>query len=279
MTDFDDPSLLAAGHAFGSLTPQERAEYEAYLARSADARGEATAFEAVAAALDNDVTEATPSAALKARLMAQIARTPQWAATESPETASAAPQTASTTGVLSVADSRAADSTAGSPPTSADARARARWFRRPGVILVAAAAAVALFAGGTGVGIAVGNGSSAVQQQAATLAQISAASDAQRASEAVAGGGSATLIWSQQLGESVVVLDGMPQAPAGKTYQLWYIGHGSVVSAGLVTTQPGEKTWQVLAGRMAAGDTVGITIEPNGGSKAPTTKPIVAIAS
>ncbi|TAM66166.1 MAG: anti-sigma factor [Microbacteriaceae bacterium] len=272
MTDFDDPSLLAAGHALGSLTPEERAEYEAYLARSADARREATAFEAVAAALDGDVAEATPPAALKARLMAQVARTPQLAAAVTAETATAV-------GVPLVADSRVVSALTGAPRTSADARARARWFRRPGVILVAAAAAVALFAGGTAVGVAVDNGSSAVQHEAATLAQISAAPDARRTSRDVAGGGSATLIWSEQLGKSVVVLDGLPQAPAGKTYQLWYIGSGSVVSAGLVTTRPGERTWQVLNGRMAAGDTVGITIEPAGGSNAPTTKPIVAIAS
>jgi anti-sigma-K factor RskA len=30
---------------------------------------------------------------------------------------------------------------------------------------------------------------------------------------------------------------------------------------------------------MARGDTVGVTVEPSGGSKAPTTTPIVAIAS
>ncbi|HEY5225019.1 MAG TPA: anti-sigma factor [Microbacteriaceae bacterium] len=276
MTDTGDPSLLAAGHALGSLTPEENAEYEAYLARSADARREATAFETVAGALDRDVAKATPPAELKARLMAQIADTPQIAAPAAPVAAIAHQEAAS---AAALPEAALATEAAIRPETSAETRARARWFRRPGVILVAAAAAVALFVGGTAVGVAVSNGPSAVQRQAATLAQISAAPDAQRASKDVTGGGSATLIWSDQLGKSVVVLDGLPQAPAGKTYQLWYIGTSSVASAGLVATQPGEKTWQVLDGRMAAGDTVGITIEPDGGSKAPTTKPVVTIAS
>jgi anti-sigma-K factor RskA len=33
----------------------------------------------------------------------------------------------------------------------------------------------------------------------------------------------------------------------------------------------------VLQGDLAKGDTVGITVEPNGGSKQPTSKPVVAI--
>ena len=40
-----------------------------------------------------------------------------------------------------------------------------------------------------------------------------------------------------------------------------------------------ERSLRVLDGDMKAGDTVGVTVEPSGGSKTPTTTPIVAIAS
>jgi anti-sigma-K factor RskA len=259
--DRDERALLAAGYALGSLTPDELAEYETYLAGSADARSQAAGFASAAAALENDTPEVEPSAELKARLMAQIAVTPQYARAE---TADARP-------VHDAAPARDAG--------PAQERARARWFQRPGVVLAAAAAAAVLFVGGGAIGIAIGNGTSSVQEQATTFAQISAASDAQRATSGVAGGGTATLIWSKQLGKSAVVVDGLKQPPSGKTYQLWYISGSTATSAGLLHAGPDANTWQVLDGRLHSGDVIGMTIEPSGGSKAPTTTPIVTITS
>jgi anti-sigma-K factor RskA len=47
-----------------------------------------------------------------------------------------------------------------------------------------------------------------------------------------------------------------------------------------MTDVDGESTaWRVLTGEMAAGDAVGVTVEPQGGSNQPTTTPIVDIAS
>lgn len=255
-----DPSLLAAGYALGSLTPDELAEYESYLAESADARSQAAGFASAAAALEHDAPEAEPSADLKARLMAQIAVTPQ----EAP-----------------VADAPAATADAAPARAAAPAeeRAMARWFQRPGVVLAAAAAAAVLFVGGGAIGIAIGNGSSSAQEQATTFAQISAASDAQRATSEIAGGGTATLIWSKQLGKSAVVVDDLKKPPSGKTYQLWYISGSTAISAGLLNAGSDANTWRVLDGRLQSGDVIGMTIEPSGGSKAPTTTPIVTIAS
>jgi len=127
--------------------------------------------------------------------------------------------------------------------------------------------------------VAIGNGSSTVQQQATALAQISAASDARRSTQNVEGGGNATLIWSEKLGKSAVVVDGLKKAPSGKTYQLWYIDGKTATSAGLLAAGTDARTWQVLDGRMKSGTVVGLTMEPSGGSKAPTTKPMVTIAS
>ena len=90
----------------------------------------------------------------------------------------------------------------------------------------------------------------------------------------------ATLVWSGALGRSALIATDLPELPSGKTYELWYIRDGQATAAGTMNATGGsDATWRVLTGRMAAGDTVGVTVEPRGGSKQPTTPPIVAIAS
>ncbi|NNC11581.1 hypothetical protein HII28_06780 [Planctomonas sp. JC2975] len=246
-TVHDAARLLAAGHALGSLSPEERESYERLLRSSPDARSEASDFAEVAAALKASPPKADPPADLKARLMAQIAVTPQTPRTAPPD------------------DSPAV--------TEAERKAQRRWYSRPSVVVAAAAAAVVLFAGGTVVGFAVAQHSQSTVQ-ADTLASITSAPDAQRATAGVTGGGTATLVWAPSVGKSAMIVDGVGTAPAGKTYQLWYIRDGHATSAGLMSGG-----WQVLQGTLQSGDVVGVTVEPAGGSKQPTTKPVVTIAS
>jgi anti-sigma-K factor RskA len=109
------------------------------------------------------------------------------------------------------------------------------------------------------------------------LAAIYSAPDSQRAETSVASGGKATLVWSLALGKSALIVKGLDKLPSDKAYELWYINSkGEATRAGLLT---GSDTWHVLDGKMTKGDTVGVTVEPSGGSHSPTTKPIVAIAS
>ena len=116
-------------------------------------------------------------------------------------------------------------------------------------------------------------------QQADALAAINAAPDSQRAEAKVSTGGTATLVWSAQLGRSALISTGLKSLPSDKTYELWYINSaGKAMSAGLFEAD-GSRTISVLTGKMTAGDTVGVTVEPAGGSTQTTTKPIVAIAS
>lgn len=256
MTDKNDPSLLAAGAALGSLTPEEVAAYEAFLAGSADARWDAGAYEATAVALGMDAPPVAPRPQLKVDIMARIAATPQPAAVDH------APR---------IPETKA--------ETKAVTKSRARWFTRPVGITAAAAAASVLFLGGTLVGIELGDHSSQEQQQESVLAQINSASDAQRATAAVTGGGTATLVWSDALGKSVLLANGLSILPADKTYELWYIRGDAAHPAGTMDVAQGTTTWRVLDGTMVAGDTVGVTVEPKGGSKQPTTTPVVAIQS
>ena len=51
-----------------------------------------------------------------------------------------------------------------------------------------------------------------------------------------------------------------------------------MVWLGLVPPATGDKTAPVLASGLKPGDKVGVTVEPSGGSSAPTTTPIVVMA-
>src|SRR5699024_3606637 len=123
-------------------------------------------------------------------------------------------------------ESRESDATPDAEyPTSAEQRARRPWDTRPVTIVVAAAGASAVsFAGGAAVGTRVtGNTVSAQSATADKLAAINAASDVQRTS-IQADGTSATVVWSESLELSAVVMDGLPSAPDGKVYEAWYFG-------------------------------------------------------
>lgn len=217
-------------------------------------------FEDVAAQLALAADPVEPPSALKAALFAQLAETPQLA----PQPEHAAPSTAPT---------------AAPDPTPAERRAARRWFQRPGAILASAAAAVVLFIAGAFVGVALGGADSYQQQQSSALAALNAAPDTQRSTAPITGGGTATLVWSARLGQSALVATDLPQLAGGKTYELWYIRGGAATPAGTMDSSGHVATWRVLSGTMSPGDTIGMTVEPSGGSKQPTTKPIVAITS
>jgi len=72
-----------------------------------------------------------------------------------------------------------------------------------------------------------------------------------------------------------VVMSGMPAAPAGQTYQAWYLVDGQPASAGLMTV--GSDGYAVLADITLVPGTsvVALTLEPAGGSDQPTSAPIV----
>lgn len=77
-----------------------------------------------------------------------------------------------------------------------------------------------------------------------------------------------------------LAMHGMPAPPKGKVYQAWTLPKGAKAMAPSVTFVPDAKGVAVLPLPQRARDTaaVAISVEPEGGSKAPTTKP-VAIAS
>ena len=266
MTD-DTNSAGSGSYVLNAMDADEREDFEAQLAGSEDLRNEVTELTDTAVLLGMAVEPVFPSSALKQNIIARLSQTPQLDREDAPVRA-----------LHAVPVLAAAIVSQSQPLRETHSKAQARWYRRPVVALTAAAAAVALIVSGV-VGTNLAIQGAATSQQANALAAITTASDVQRAEASVSTGGKVTLVWSLDLKKSALISKGLTVLPSDKTYELWYINSaGEPTQAGLFESN-GKNSFTVLSGHMAQGDTVGVTVEPSGGSKAPTTKPVVAIAS
>lgn len=131
-------------------------------------------------------------------------------------------------------------------------------------ILAAVAAAIVLVVGGS---VAAWHPWS--DHTVPVAEQVLRAPDATRTTVKV-GAATATVVRSVSVGRAVVVTENMPAAPAGRSYELWLERGGHMLPAGLMT----GKSPQLLDGDAASATAAGITVEPAGGSAAPTTQPI-----
>lgn len=120
-----------------------------------------------------------------------------------------------------------------------------------------------------------------VEQRAQTIAQAIAASAEPDADVAVLRGtgpaeGASGFAAFPVEGEGYIVLVDLPPAPAGQTYQAWYLVDGRASSAGLLTV--GSDGYAVLSGVDVRPDAqqIALTIEPAGGVEAPSAAPVVA---
>jgi len=249
---------LSGAYALDAVSPAEREAYEHVLDSSDTARAEATELQDTAVMLGLSAAPIEPSAALRSALLAQIAITPQLAAVPKPVTG-IAPVAAKETG-------------------AAARKAESRWFQRPAIAIAGIAAAVSLVAGG----IAFGDSLLSPPQQsteASALEQLTLADDRAELVSDVAGGGVATMRYSAELGISAVSVSGAEDLGDDRTYQLWYIGEDGARPAGFLPADRRDDSWVLLDGTMSAGDAVGITVEPKGGSEIPTTTPVVVLTA
>jgi anti-sigma-K factor RskA len=73
---------------------------------------------------------------------------------------------------------------------------------------------------------------------------------------------------------AVLVAENMPPAPEGKTYQIWVIRGDTPQPSGLFEPK-GDSVAAVVEKPVEGADAVAVTIEPKGGSKKPTTDPML----
>lgn len=252
------------GADVGALTPEEAREFEATLAE-----------------LGGAVPPIAPPPELKRRIMDIVASTPQESApaesnakrpqVEEPQSETSASRVSS----LDAARERRAES---------DAQARP-GLKRGATWLIGAAAAAAFFVGGVYLGntmdkpTAGGDNQPTATQLPQGLAEMLTQPDAKTVSAEVTGGGSALLVASADMGKSAVLLSDVPKPKSGEIYQLWYIQNGKATSAGIATMDNRDAQWFELDGTYKPGMTVGVTVEPEGGSEQPTTTPIVGLVA
>lgn len=193
MTINDIHSLIAP-YALDALDADERARFEAHLESCADCEAELAGFMATATRL-GDVPSSAPPADLKARLMAEVSRTPQ------------------------------------ERPIVTALASRSRLRRTLPRLAVAAATLVAL--GGVGAFGIEHQRNSDLQASQNTLTQVLTASDARTTETPLKTGGDVRMINSASSGLAVVMASDLPAIP-GKTYQLWTIRNGHARSEGIL---------------------------------------------
>ncbi|MFF1280704.1 anti-sigma factor domain-containing protein [Streptomyces sp. NPDC058299] len=113
------------------------------------------------------------------------------------------------------------------------------------------------------------------ERQAEGVAEVLAASDARSRSARVAGG-AGTLVVSADRDRAVFVASGMAAPPRGKVYQLWFAVGGKMRSAGLMDPDRSSQT-VLMQGAVDGASGIGVTVEPSGGSKQPTSTPIALL--
>ncbi|MGQ4597679.1 anti-sigma factor [Nocardia sp. R6R-6] len=145
-------------------------------------------------------------------------------------------------------------------------------WRRPPRRAVAIAAAVCLVLGATVVTMRfVGSPASPTAAN-----QVELRPDARTVQGPVAGGGLLVVDVSPGLGRAVVVFDQVAPPPLGQVYQMWLVGSdGQPRSAGVLKELPSADRPFVTG--IQSGELLAVSVEPAGGSDAPSTEPIVGV--
>lgn len=246
----DDAHALSGAYAVDALDDLERARFEEHLRSCADCRAEVDGLLETAALLDQDDLVAPPASVRDAVLAGITSIRPL-----PPEVPATAPAAAPA-------------------PTPVDELARRRERRLPGARLLVAAAAVVLIAVGGTFWLRASDDNAAPPTVAERVLN---ASDAVRVDKKFPDGSHATVVRSRSVGRAVIITEDMRRAPQGRAYELWLqTPAGEMQAAGLM---PDTRDATVLLEGDAARSTgVGITVEPEGGSKQPTTEPIAFFA-
>jgi anti-sigma-K factor RskA len=239
--------LLTGPYVLHALDPEERAAFEAHLVDCADCRAEVRELAATVARM-GAADAVVPPPSLRASVLAEVARTPQ----------EPADGTVPTPAPVDLSELRE--------------RRRTTWL----AVAAAVVAVLALVLGGLLVQARSERSDLAAQQQ--QVASVLTAGDARTVTGTVSGGGRAAVVVSDSQDAVAFVGTDLAQPPSGHTYQLWYItSSGTATSAGTFDPSAGGGAAVRLEGSPDGATTVGLTVEPAGGSAQPTTKPVLAV--
>ena len=252
---------LTGAYAVDALDGDERSAFEQHLSTCDACRSEVAELSHAAHSLGG-LTEAAPPDSLRASVLSGIAQVRPLPPLVTDDASEREPVLA-TGGVPGAGEAAAATEGARVIPL----------FRRTSTWFAAAAAAVLIAVGG-----AAWSPWASDQPTLTALQQVEQASDSASVTSQK-GQVTATLAYSRDLDRSAITVTGMPPAPDGKTYQLWYVGSDEVARpAGFITPAGDGHAEAVLDGHLTGAAAVGVTVEPAGGSSTPTTDPIMVMA-
>ena len=244
----DDLHSLAAAYVLDALDDDERRRFDDHLESCDDCAADVVDLREAAALLAADAPVVAPPPELKSAVMSQIAATPQLAAVEPAPTAGS--------------DGGADASTL---TTTATARRRTgppRW-----VTLAAAAVVVAVV--GVGVIALGGDDEPAPDPTELALDEVREAPDAVTVQLRGDRPGDVTVTYSPTEELGVLVADGLDAPDPDRVYQLWAISGDEPTPSVVFTPGDGVATEEIdLA--IDAPDVWAVTVEPAGGSAAPT---------
>lgn len=155
------------------------------------------------------------------------------------------------------------------------------WRPRLAIVLAGAAACVlavlAITAGISAYGMH--SRLDQVQGHDHAVALVLTAPDAKMMSAPVATGGIATVVMSHREHALVFTAADLRILPSSEGYELWLMGPAGNRPAGMISMSgSGKMAGPMVVSGLSAGESVGLTVEPAGGSPQPTSPPVVIIA-
>jgi Anti-sigma-K factor rskA, C-terminal/Anti-sigma-K factor RskA, N-terminal domain len=233
-----EPHPLTGAYALDALTGSELDRFERHLPHCPACGSEVRDFRETAARLAVAVA-ATPPAPFRPRVLRAVSATRQ--------------------------DPPLIRGRAGRPPV-------VRWL----AVAVAAAAVVAAVTLGI-VQSVTQHQLNRAQAQIHSAAAVLAAPDARLTVRATTAGGTATVVSSRSRHAMIITTAGLPALGGGRVYEVWFMAPGRIREAGLLPQPTAGRTSPLLATGLAAGDRIGVTVEPAGGTRQPTTTPILVM--
>jgi len=241
-----DPHTLAGAYALDALGEADRENFERHLLRCEACRAEAASLRDAAGWLAEPATAAPPSR-LRGLVLAEAARTRQQP-----------------------------------PPVRVTERVRRSWH---GIGWRAPRLAVAIAGVGMLLALALGTLLISTQHQlrvqeahTGEIAAIMNAPDADIMTVHARTHGSATVVMSHAARALVLTTARLPALPSTKCYQVWLMGTHRIKSAGRLPPPKQGMTAPMIVAGLAAGDRMGVTVEPAAGSTSPSSTPVLMLA-
>ncbi len=245
---------LAGAYALDALDEADRARFERHLARCDSCLQEVRGLHETTALLGSAVAERPPER-LRAEVLAAAARTRQQP-------------------LAGTADRRAAPGWLGIRVWPRVAGRRG-WLPRVALVTAAASLAVAVVLGV--VTVTTQHRLNGANERNRQVAAVLTSRDAVLMTAPVTTGGTATVVMSHAKRMIVFSARGLRALPSARSYELWLIGPEGIRPGGMLPQPSNGMTAPMVAAGLAAGDKVGVTVEPAQGSPHPTTPPVLML--